>query len=109
MAFYETIFIVRQDVSTNQVEKMTKEFSDIISNNNGKVAKTENWGLRTLAYLVKKNKKGHYVMFQIDGEGSTIAELERQFRLHEDVTRYMTVRIDEISKDESPIMKQKAA
>lgn len=109
MAFYETTFIARQDVSSAQVESFAKEFSDIVSQNGGKVERTENWGLRTLAYPVNKNKRGHYVMFQISGAASAISELERQFRIHEDIIRYMTVKIEALSKEPSVMAKDKAA
>lgn len=109
MAFYETVFIVRPDVSSSQVETITKDLTKNISDNAGKVEQTEKWGLRTLAYPMNKNKKGHYVMFQFSGTGETVTELERQCRLHEDILRFMTIRIDEISEIPSPLAADKPA
>lgn len=106
---YETVFIVRQDVSASRVEAMTKEFSQIVKDFGGKVEYTESWGLRTLAYQINKSNKGHYVMMRLTGTGATIDELERQFRLSEDVIRSMTIKLDEMSKDASPMMKDKDA
>lgn len=108
MAFYETTFIVRQDVSTAQVETLTKEYQDIVKKNGGKVVRVENWGLRQLAYLVNKNRKGHYVMLCIDGGAPAINELDRQFRLSEDVIRSMTIKVDAISEEPSVLVPKAA-
>jgi len=104
MPFYETVFIARQDVSTSQVEGITQSLTELLSSHGAKVAKTENWGLRNLTYKIKKNRKGHYVMFNIDGPHKAVAELERSLRYNEDVLRYMTVRLEEISDEPSPMM-----
>ena len=104
MAFYESIFIVRQDVSAGDVEKIADTFTKVVKDNGGTVVKKESWGLRNLAYKVKKNRKGHYIMLCLDAPAAVITELQRQYKLHEDVIRYMTVAVEEISKKPSPIL-----
>ncbi len=104
MPFYETVFIARQDVSTTQVEGMTQSLTELLTSHDAKVVKTESWGLRSLTYKIKKNRKGHYVMFNIDGSHKAVAELERSLRYNEDILRYMTVRIEELSDEPSPMM-----
>jgi len=104
MALYENIFIVRQDISSTQVDAITDSFEEIINGLGGSVAKREYWGLRTLAYRIKKNKKGHYVLFNIDAPYAAINELGRQMRLHEDVLRELTIRLDSFPETPSPIM-----
>lgn len=104
MAFYETVFIARQDYTPAQYDELVKTVEGIISSNGGKVAKTEKWGLKQLAYKIKKNKKGYYAMVQFEGNGDTVREMDRRFGLNEDVVRYMTITIKEISKDPSPMM-----
>lgn len=105
MPYYETVFIARQDVSAKQVEDYTKAFTKIVNDNGGKVKKTESWGLRNLAYKIKKNKKGHYVLIHSDAPAAAIAEMERNIKLNEDVLRHMTVRIDEFPEGPSPVLK----
>ncbi len=107
MSCYEHIFIARPDIAVAQVEAMTKEFSDIITENGGKVANTEYWGLKTLAYKIKKNKKAHYVFMNIETPHPALVELERQEGIHEDVLRVMTIRVDELSADPSVMMNSK--
>ena len=106
MPLYESIFIARQDVPTTQVEALTKEFTDIIIKDGGKVTKTEQWGLRNLAYRINKNKKGHYVLFNIDAIPAAIDEMERNMKLHEDVLRFMTVRVEEHETEPSAILRK---
>jgi small subunit ribosomal protein S6 len=106
MPLYESIFIARQDVPTTQVETLTKMFSDIIVKDGGKVTKTEPWGLRNLAYRINKNKKGHYVLLNIDAPPAAIAEMERNMKLNEDVLRFMTVRVEEHETGPSAIMRK---
>lgn len=98
--FYETVFIVRQDVSSAHTQNLAEEFAKIVKDKGGEVIDTEFWGLKTLAYKINKNRKGHYVMFISEAPHPAIAEMERQMRLHEDVLRYMTLRLDE--KPEGP-------
>lgn len=101
MPLYECTFIVRQDATAQEVEKITSTLSNVISENQGKVLKVENWGLRTLAYDIKKNKKGHYVMLVIEAENSALKEMERRIKLTEDVIRYLTVKIDSFNGKDS--------
>ena len=108
MPFYENVFIARQDVSSQQVDAMTEEFTKLISENGGQVQKTEYWGVRGLAYKIKKNRKGHYVLMNIDAQSGSVLELERQMRLHEDVLRYMTIRVDELEEGLSVMMQSRS-
>lgn len=105
MAFYENVFIVRQDVSNQQVEELTTRFTEILESGGGKVEKTEFWGLRTMAYKIKKNRKGHYVMLNLDAPAPAVKEMERNMQLSEDVIRHMTLRVDELEEEPSAVMK----
>ena len=107
MALYEHVFIARQDVSPAQVENITASFSEILSENGGKVAKSEYWGLKTLAYRIKKNRKGHYVLLNVDAPHAAVAEMERQARLNEDILRFMTIRVEELEEGESIVLRSK--
>ncbi len=100
MALYENVFIARQDMSPAQVESLADEYVSVMESFGGKVEKREHWGLKTLAYRIKKNRKGHYVLFNFETTGDAVAELERRMRLSEDVLRYLTVRIEAV--DERP-------
>ncbi|MCB9988220.1 MAG: 30S ribosomal protein S6 [Rhodospirillales bacterium] len=104
MPYYETVFIARQDLSSAQVEAMTEQFCQIIKDGGGKIHKTENWGLRTLAYKINKNRKGHYVLIESDTPAPAVLEMERLMRLNEDVMRYMTIREDALSEGPSIVM-----
>lgn len=106
MPFYESVFIARQDITTAQVEALAASFADIVRNNGGQVTKTEQWGLRNLAYRIKKNRKGHYVMFNIDAPSKVIPELERNMRMHEDVLRYLTVLVEELEAGPSAMLRR---
>ena len=108
MAFYESVIIARQDLSTQQVEGLTEQMTGVINDNGGKVEKTEQWGLRSIAYKIKKNRKGHYTQLSIDAPADAVAELERQLRLHEDVLRSLTVRVDELDAEPSVMMQAKS-
>ncbi|MDE0539927.1 MAG: 30S ribosomal protein S6 [Rhodospirillales bacterium] len=101
MALYESVFIARQDVSAPQVEAITDGFAALIEENGGKVAKREYWGLKNLSYRIKKNRKGHYMLFNLDAPSEAVQEMERQMRLHEDILRYLTLRLDEIDDEPS--------
>ncbi len=107
MALYESVFIARQDLSQTQAESLVDKFEKIIKDNGGKVANHEYWGLRTLAYLIKKNKKGHYAMLKIDAPVKAIHEMERQMRFDEDVLRFLSIKVDELSKEPSIMMHQR--
>lgn len=104
MPFYETVFIARQDMSDAQVKSLTEACEKIIKDGDGKVTKTESWGLRTLAYRISKNRKGHYVLIESDTPAPAIIEMERTLRLNEDVLRYMTIKLEALSDGPSIIM-----
>src|SRR5689334_20251238 len=107
MPFYENIFIARQDISTAQVEALADTFANLVAENGGKVEKREYWGLRNLAYRVKKNRKGHYVLFNLDAPPAAVSELERNMRINEDVLRYLTVRVDALEEGPSVVMQNR--
>lgn len=104
MPYYETVLIARQELSQGQVDDLTKDLSKIITDNGGKVHKTEYWGLRTLAYRINKSRKGHYVLMETDTPPAAIAEMERNMRLNEDVMRFMTIKEEELSDGPSVMM-----
>ena len=106
MALYEHVFLARQDLAQAQVDALAETATKIIEENQGKVVKTETWGLRSLAYRIAKNRKAHYVMLEIDAPGTGVAELERQTAINEDVIRYMTVRVDEHEQGPSVMMRK---
>lgn len=104
MALYECVYIARQDISSNQVDGLNEAFAAILTEGGGTVAKTEYWGLRNLNYRVKKNRKGHYVLMNIDAPHAAVGELERNMRLHEDVLRFLTIRVDELEEGQSAML-----
>ncbi|MDE0780514.1 MAG: 30S ribosomal protein S6, partial [Alphaproteobacteria bacterium] len=104
MPLYEHVFIVRQDVSGTQVDELIEAFTGVVETGDGKVIETESWGLRNLAYRIKKNRKGHYVMMNIDAPSDVINELERQQRIHEDILRYLSLRVDKHEETPSVMM-----
>ena len=101
MAFYESVVITRPELTETQVENLKNELVAIITSESGKVESTENWGLRNLAYKVKKNKKGHYFLLNIVCNPSAVFEYERQMRINEDIIRFLTVKINNISEKPS--------
>lgn len=101
MPFYEHVFIARQDISSTQVDGLIETFTGLIEKDGGKVVNFEYWGLKNLVYRIKKNRKGHYVMLNIESPSAAINELERNERLHEDVLRYLTLRVDELEEGPS--------
>jgi small subunit ribosomal protein S6 len=107
MALYEHIIIVRQDVSSAQVESLTEELSTLVSENGGSVEKVEQWGLRNLAYRIKKNRKGHYVLLNLDAPAAAVAELERIERINEDIIRIMTIRVEELEEGPSAMLRSR--
>ena len=107
MALYENVFIARQDIAASQVDALIDRFENVIKENGGKVTKKENWGLRTLAYRMNKNRKGYYVLFNIDAPAAAVIELERQMRFDEDVIRYLSVRVEELDDAPSAILSYK--
>jgi len=108
MPLYETMFIARQDLTSAQVDELAANCVKTITEGEGKVEKTSNWGLKTLAYRIQKNKKGHYVLMNIDAPAPAVLEMERQIRLNEDVLRYMTVKVDGF-QEENPSEEKEAA
>ena len=106
MALYEHIFMARQDVSSQQVDALVEHFKTVLEANEGSVGKIENWGLKTLPYRVNKNRKAHYALMNIDAPAAAIQEMERQMRLHEDVLRYMTVRVEEHEDGPSAMLRR---
>ena len=107
MALYENVFIARQDIAASQVDALIERYEGVIAANGGKVTKKENWGLRSLAYRMNKNRKGHYVLFNIDAPAKAVMEMERQMRFDEDVIRYMSVRVEELEEGPSAMMSYK--
>jgi len=106
MPFYENVFIARQDISATQADTLAETFSNVITEQGGKVTKKENWGLRNIAYRINKNRKGHYVLLNIDAPPAAVTEMERQMRISEDILRYLTVRVDELEEGPSAIMRR---
>jgi len=107
MSLYENVFIMRQDVSPSMAESIADRYSDVIKNGGGEIKKRESWGLRSFAYRMNKNRKGHYVLFNIDAPSSAVLEMERLMRIDEDVLRYLTVRVDTLEEGPSAILRQK--
>ena len=104
MPFYENVFIARQDISSTQAEALTEQFANLIAEQGGKVTKKEQWGLRNIAYRIKKNRKGHYVLMNIEASGPAVTEMERQMRINEDILRYLTVRVDALEEGPSAML-----
>src|SRR5579875_2191012 len=104
MPFYENVFIARQDVSAAQVEALADTFANLVGEHGGKVTKREYWGLRNLAYRIKKNRKGHYVLFNLDAPAAAVSELERNMRINEDVLRYLTIKVEALETEPSAMM-----
>tara|TARA_A100001037_G_scaffold287606_1_gene297255 strand:+ start:1225 stop:1701 length:477 start_codon:yes stop_codon:yes gene_type:complete len=105
--YYESVFIARPDISPAQVESLAESMSNIVVEGGGKVVQTEYWGLKSLAYRIKKNRRGHYAMLALDAPSDAVKEYERNMRLNEDVLRLMTIRVDELSNNPSIMMKNK--
>jgi small subunit ribosomal protein S6 len=107
MPLYEHIFLARQDVTAQQVESMIDQYKGVIESNGGKVEKTEMWGVKSLAYRIKKNRKAHFAMFNLDAPAAAVAEMERQMRISEDVLRFMTIRVDALDSEPSVMMQKR--
>ncbi len=103
MPLYESTFIARPDISPQQVDGLAEQLQEVVRDGGGEIAKTEYWGLRSLAYRIKKNRKGHYYFMNIDAPPDAIAELERTMRISEDVIRYLTVRVDAHDPNPAPL------
>ena len=108
MALYESVIIGRQDLTPNQYEELIDEFIKIIESFKGVIKKRESWGLRNLAYKINKNRKGHYVLLNIDSSSDAIVEYERLMRLNEDIIRFLTIGISSVDEKPSPLMNNKS-
>jgi len=107
MTTYEHVFIARQDVSPQQVDALVEAFKNVITEGGGQVGKTEYWGLRNMAYRIRKNRKGHYVLMNIDAAPATVKEMERQMGIHEDILRFMTLRTESMDEKPSAMMQSR--
>ena len=107
MALYEHIYLARQDVSPQQVEELTNALTEVLVAGGGKVTKNEYWGLKSLSYRIKKNRKAHYSLLNIDAPSAAVAEMERQMRINEDILRFMTVRVDELEEGPSAMLQKR--
>jgi len=106
MPLYEHVFLARQDVSAQQVEELTAQLSGVITQLGGKIAKVEQWGVKTLSYRVRKNRKAHFTFMNVDASAAALNEIERQERLNEDVLRYLTIRVEEHEEGPSAMMRK---
>ena len=106
MALYENVFIARQDVPATQVETLTTQFSELVTAQGGTVSKKEYWGLRSLNFRIKKNRKGHYTLLNIDAPSAAVKEMERTMSINEDIIRYITVRVDALEEGPSAVMQR---
>ncbi len=98
MALYEHVFLARQDIAPQQIDELLSLYKGVIEVHGGKVGRVENWGLRPLAYRIRKNRKAYYVLVNIDAPATAIAEVERQMRINEDILRYMTIRVENMKQ-----------
>ena len=106
MPLYEHVFLARQDVSAQQVEELTAQFKGVVEQLGGKVTKVEQWGVKSLSYRLRKNRKAHFTFMNVDAPSAAINEIERQERLNEDVVRYLSVRVDEHEEGPSAMMRK---
>lgn len=109
MPLYENVFIARQDISATQVDSLADQYAALIKEHGGEITKKEYWGLRNLAFRIKKNRKGHYILFNIDAPADAVLEMERNMRLSEDVIRYLTVRVNELEADQSIVLRSRGS
>ena len=107
MALYEHVFLARQDISPQQVELLTDTYKAVIEENGGSVGKTEYWGLKSIAYRIKKNRKAHYTLMNIDAPSAAVTEMERQMGLSDDVIRVLTLKVEELETEPSAMMKSR--
>jgi small subunit ribosomal protein S6 len=104
MPLYEHVFLARQDVSAQQVEALTEQYKSVIEQNGGTIAKVEYWGVRPLSFRIKKNRKAHYSLMNIDAPHAAVAEMERQMGISDDILRFMTIRVEEHEEGQSSIL-----
>lgn len=107
MALYEHVFLARQDIAQQQVDQLVEQYRGVIEANGGKVERVENWGLRSLTYRIRKNRKAYYVMLNLNAPSAAVAELERQMRINEDILRYLTVRVVEHEEGPSAMLSRR--
>ena len=107
MPLYEHVFLARQDVSGQQVEALVEQFKSVIEQNGGKVAKVEPWGLKSLTFRIRKNRKAHFTVMNIDAPPAAVSEMERQQRINEDVLRVLTIRVDELEEGPSAMLQKR--
>ncbi len=107
MALYEHVYMARQDVTAQQVEALTEQFKSIITAGGGKVGKVEYWGVKSLAYRIKKNRKAHFTLINLDAPAAAITEMERQMGISEDILRFMTVKVEEHEDGPSAMMRKR--
>ena len=107
MALYEHVFLARQDVSAQQVDALVEQYKGVIEAHGGKVGRIENWGLKSLTYRIKKNRKAHYALMDIDAPAAAIHEMERQMRINEDILRYMTIAVEAHEEGPSAMMQKR--
>jgi len=106
MPLYEHVYLARQDLSAQQVEELTSKLTAVITEAGGSVSKNEYWGLKSLSYRIRKNRKAHITLLNVDAPPATLSEVERQERLHEDVLRYLTIRVDALEEGPSAMMRK---
>src|SRR3982751_4225723 len=104
MALYEHVYMARQDVTAQQVEALTEQYKSIITAAGGKIGKVEYWGVKTLAFRIKKNRKAHFSLINISAPPSAVAEMERQMGINEDILRFMTIKVEEHEEGPSAMM-----
>ncbi|MEK1865750.1 MAG: 30S ribosomal protein S6 [Ensifer adhaerens] len=107
MARYEHLFLARQDITPQQVDGLVEQYKGVLEANGGKVGRVENWGLKSLTYRIKKNRKAHYVLMDIDAPAAAVHEIERQMRINEDILRYMTIAVEKHEEGASAMMQKR--
>jgi small subunit ribosomal protein S6 len=106
MPLYEHVYLARQDLSAQQVEELTAQYKGVIEQMGGKIAKTEYWGVKSLTYRMRKNRKAHFTLMNVDAPSAALAEVERQQRINEDILRNLTIRVDEHEAEPSAMMRK---
>ena len=107
MALYEHVFLARQDITPQQVDGLVEQYKGVLEANGGKVGRVENWGLKSLTYRIKKNRKAHYTLLNIEAPSAAVLEMERQMRINEDILRFLTVRVEELEEGPSAMLQKR--
>lgn len=107
MALYEHVFLARQDLSQQQVDALVEQYKSVITEGGGSVGRVENWGLKSLSYRIKKNRKAYFTLMDLDAPPATVKELERQMSLSEDILRFLTIRVDKHEEGPSAMMQKR--